>query len=54
MRNRIVMVDILTRKFKSVYYKQYDENNELNIVVYEGKTLANISNYVATFYFELP
>ena len=54
MRNRIVMVDILTRKFKSVYYKQYDENNELNIVVYEGKTLANISNYAATVYFELP
>lgn len=54
MRDRVVIVDILTKKFKSICYKQYDENNELNIVVYEGKTLANISNYIATVYFELP
>ncbi len=54
MRNRIVTVDILTRKFESVFYKQYDSNNELNIVVYEGKTLADISNYAANVYFKLP
>ena len=54
MRNRVVIVDILTRKFESVFYKQYDGNNELNIVVYEGKTLADISNYAANIYFELP
>lgn len=54
MRDRVVIVDILTKKFKSVFYKQYDDNNELNIVVYEGKTLANLSNYVASVYFELP
>ena len=54
MRDRIVIVDILTRKFKSISYKQYDSNNELNIVVYEGKTLTDISNYVASVYFELP
>ena len=54
MRDRVVIVDILTKKFKSVFYKQYDDNNELNIVVYEGKTLADISNYVASVYFELP
>lgn len=50
MRNRVVIVDILTRKFESVFYKQYDGNNELNIVVYEGKTLADISNYAANIY----
>lgn len=54
MRDRVVIVDILTRKFKSISYKQYDNNNELNIVVYEGKTLVDISNYVASVYFELP
>ena len=54
MRNRVVIVDILTRKFESVFYKQYDGNNELNIVVYEGKTLADISNYATNVYFELP
>ena len=54
MRNRVVIVDILTRKFESVFYKQYDSNNELNIVVYEGKTLADISNYATNVYFELP
>lgn len=54
MRDRVVIVDILTKKFKSICYKQYDDNNELNIVVYEGKTLADISNYVASVYFELP
>ena len=31
MRDRVVIVDILTKKFKSICYKQYDENNELNI-----------------------
>ena len=54
MRDRVVIVDILTKKFKSVFYKQYDDNNKLNIVVYEGKTLADISNYVASVCFELP
>ena len=54
MRDRVVIIDILTKKFKSISYKQYDSNNELNIVVYEGKTLADISNYVASVYFELP
>ena len=54
MRDRVVIVDILTKKFKSVFYKQYDNNNELSIVVYEGRTLADISNYAASVYFELP
>ena len=36
MRNRVVIVDILTKKFKSVFYKQYDDNN--------GNGLRNINN----------
>ena len=27
MRNRIAIVDITTRKFKALSYKQYDVNN---------------------------
>ena len=38
MRDRVVIVDILTKKFKSVFYKQYDSNNELNIVVMDPST----------------
>ena len=33
MRNRIAIVDIATRKFKALSYKQYDVNNILQIEI---------------------
>ena len=54
MRNRTLQIDIAKRKFKALSYKQYDSNNELDIVVYENKVLVDISNYIAKVYFELP
>ena len=54
MRNRLLQIDIAQRKFKALSYKQYDSNNELDIVVYENKVLMDISNYIAKVYFELP
>ena len=54
MRSRTLLIDIAQRKFKALSYKQYDSNNELDIVVYEKKVLADISNYIAKVYFELP
>jgi hypothetical protein len=54
MRDKTMAIDIATRKFKALSYKQYDENNILNIVVYENKELIYISNCYAVAYFELP
>lgn len=54
MRDRLVLVDISIKKFKSISYKQYDTNNLLQIVVMENKSIVNISNYIATAYFEMP
>lgn len=54
MRDRLVLVDIFTKKFKSISYKQYDVNNLLQIVVMENKSIVDISNYIATVYFEMP
>lgn len=46
LRDRLVQVDIGTRKFKTLAYKQYDENNLLRIVVYENNKIVDISNYI--------
>lgn len=54
MRNRITIVDIATRKFKALSYKQYDANNILQIVVMENNKIVDISSYNATIYFKLP
>ena len=54
MRNRIAIVDIATRKFKALSYKQYDINNILQIVVMENNKIVDISSYNATIYFKLP
>ena len=54
MRNRIAIVDIATRKFKALSYKQYDVNNILQIVVMENNKIVDISSYNATIYFKLP
>ena len=54
MRNRIAIVDISTRKFKALSYKQYDVNNILQIVVMENNKIVDISSYNATIYFKLP
>lgn len=54
MRDRLVIVDIATRRFKSVSFKQYDRNNLLQIVLYENKKIVDVSNYAAIAYFETP
>lgn len=54
MRDRLVQVDMGIRKFKTLAYKQYDENNLLRIVVYENNKIVDISNYISEAYFELP
>ena len=54
MRNRIAIVDIATRKFKALSYKQYDVNNILQIVVMENNKIVDISSYNVTIYFKLP
>ena len=54
MRDRIAIIDIATKKFKALSYKQYDENNLLQIVVTKNKEVVDISEYKAYVYFELP
>ena len=47
MKDRVVIVDILTKKFKSICYKQYDENNELNIDGNEYVTETELQNQIS-------
>ena len=54
MRDRIAVIDIATKKFKALSYKQYDENNLLQIVVTKNKEVIDISECDAYVYFELP
>ena len=54
MRNRIAIVDIATRKFKALSYKQYDANNLLQMVILENGKIINISSYSAIIYFKMP
>ena len=54
MRDRIAIIDINTKKFKAISYKQYDENNILQIVVLENGIIKSLSNYITTVRFQLP
>ena len=54
MRDRIAIIDINTKKFKAISYKQYDENNILQIVVLENGIIKGLSNYITTVRFQLP
>ena len=47
MRDRIVIVDISTKKFKALSYKQYDNSNLLQVVVTDNKEIVDISNCIA-------
>ena len=54
MRNRIAIVDIATRKFKALSYKQYDVNNLLQMVILENGKIIDISSYNVIIYFKMP
>lgn len=54
MRNRIAIVDIATRKFKALSYKQYDANNLLQMVILENGKIIDISSYNVIIYFKMP
>ena len=54
MRDRIAIIDINTKKFKAISYKQYDENNILQIVITENGNIIGLSNYSAVVKFQLP
>ena len=54
MRDRIAIIDINTKKFKAISYKQYDVNNILQIVITENGKIIGISNYSAKVCFQLP
>lgn len=54
MRDRIAIIDINTKKFKAISYKQYDVNNILQIVVTENGKIIGLSNYSAKVCFQLP
>ena len=54
MRDRIAIIDINTKKFKAVSYKQYDENNILQIVITKNGDIVGISNYSVIVNFQLP
>ena len=49
MRNRIAIVDIATRKFKALSYKQYDANNLLQMVILEAIRLKSLINLQISF-----
>lgn len=54
MRNRITIVDIATRKFKALSYKQYDVNNLLQMIILDNGKIIDISSYTAIIYFKMP
>ena len=54
MRNRITIVDIATRKFKALSYKQYDVNNLLQMIILENGKIIDISSYNVIIYFKMP
>ena len=54
MRDRVVIIDIATKKFKALSYKQYDDNNLLQVVITKNKEIVDISGYTVDAYFELP
>lgn len=54
MRNRITIVDIATRKFKALSYKQYDVNNLLQMIIVDNGKIIDISSYTSVIYFKMP
>ena len=48
MRDRIAVIDIATKKFKALSYKQYDENNLLQIVVTKNNEVVDIDTYITS------
>ncbi len=54
MRERTITVDINKNYHKSLNYKQYDNNNVLNIVIKEDGNLVDITNYTARAFYQLP
>lgn len=54
MRNRITIVDIATRKFKALSYKQYDVNNLLQMIIVDNGKIIDISSYTSIIYFKMP
>ncbi len=54
MRERTISIDINSKSFKTLKYKQYDHNNILNIVLKKDKQLVDWSSYTTRGFFELP
>ena len=54
MRERTITVDINKNYHKSLNYKQYDNNNVLNIVIKEDDNLVDITDYTARAFYQLP
>ena len=54
MRERTITVDINKNYHKSLNYKQYDNNNVLNIIIKEDDNLVDITNYTARAFYQLP
>ena len=54
MRNQTIIVDINKEVCKILRYKQYDNNNLLQIIVEENYKKINIEEYIGFAFFELP
>lgn len=54
MRNQTILVDINKETCKILKYKQYDNNNILQIIVEENYKKINLNGYVGFAFFELP
>jgi hypothetical protein len=54
MRDRIVVIDIDTKNYKVVSYKQFDENNVLQIVAIKDGKKIEIEDCSALIHFQLP
>ena len=54
MRNQTILVDINKETCKILKYKQYDNNNILQIIVEENYKKINLNEYVGFAFFELP
>ena len=54
MRNQTIVVDINKEICKILKYKQYDNNNLLQIIVEENYKKINLESYVGFALFQLP
>ena len=54
MRNQTILVDINKETCKILKYKQYDNNNILQIIVEENYKKINLNEYIGFAFFELP